>query len=54
MKAAGVKTWAFGIAAGGALLALVMVGLIALRSHHRRANQCVFGQTSRPSLRAWP
>lgn len=39
VKAASVKTWAFGIVAGGALLALLLVGLLALRSHRRRANQ---------------
>jgi hypothetical protein len=39
VKSAGVKTWAFGIVAGAALLALLLIGLLTLRSHRRRANQ---------------
>lgn len=37
-----MKTWAFGIVAGGALLALLLAGVLALRSHRRRANQYVY------------
>jgi hypothetical protein len=41
VQAASVKTWAFGIVAGALLAVLLLVGLLTLRSHRRRANQCV-------------
>ena len=39
-KAAATKTWAIGVAAGVALLALLVVATLAAVSYRRRSQQC--------------